>query len=320
MPFEKFDRSRLVLKSLSEREHDLDIGVMQDTSEKPPEFESERLDRVVDAIRKAKKNNATVLMMLGAHVIRAGAAPWLIRLMKEGYITHFAMNGAGGIHDFEFAMIGATTESVAKYISKGQFGLWKESGLINDFVNEGAAKGLGHGESLGMAIEEGNFKYKEHSLLAAGYRMRTPVTVHVGIGLDFIHQHPNCDGGMLGKASYTDFLIYAKSVENLQNGVFMNFGSAVTGPEVYLKALSMARNVAHSEGRKITDFTTAVFDLLPIRGDTGETPEKSDPRYYFRPWKTILSRTVADGGRGYYIQGEHSFTVSNMAYRLLHGR
>ncbi len=319
MPFEKFDKSRLILKDLNEREHDLDISVMQDISVKPEPFNNTDIDILVDRIKEARRKNATVMMMMGAHVIRAGAAPWLIKLMEKGLITHFALNGAGAIHDFEFALIGATTESVAKYISEGQFGLWKQSGLINDFINEGAAKGLGHGESLGMAIEEANFKYKEHSLLAAGYRNQVPVTVHVGIGLDFIHQHPNCDGAMLGAASYTDFLIYAKSIENLENGVFLNFGSAVTGPEVYLKALSMSRNVAHQEGRKIADFTTAVFDILPIKEDTEETPDKSDPRYYFRPWKTILSRTVADGGMGYYIQGEHKNTVSNLAYKLLNG-
>ncbi len=319
MPFEKFDKKRLRLKDLNEREHDLDISVMQDTTVAPKLFNNDKIDELVSRIKAARRMNATVMMMMGAHVIRAGAAPWLIKLMEEGWVTHFAMNGAGAIHDFEFALIGATTESVAKYISEGQFGLWKQSGLINDFINEGAAKGLGHGESLGMAIEETGFKYKEYSLLAAGYRNQIPVTAHVGIGLDFIHQHPNCDGAMLGKASYTDFLIYAKSIENLENGVFLNFGSAVTGPEVYLKALSMARNVAHQEGRKITNFTTAVFDLLSIREDTEETPEKSDPRYYFRPWKTILSRTVADGGRGYYIQGEHKDTVSNLAYKLLSG-
>lgn len=319
MPFEKFDRSKLNLKDLNEREHDLDISVMQNPYVKPEPFESKKLDALVSAIKKARENNATVLMMMGAHVIRAGAAPWLIRLMEEGWVTHFATNGAGAIHDFEFSLIGATTESVAKYISEGQFGLWKQSGLINDFINEGAGQGLGHGESLGMAIEEGNFKYKEKSLLAAGYRNQIPVTIHVGIGLDFIHQHPNCNGEMLGKASYTDFLIYAKSIQNLENGVFMNFGSAVTGPEVYLKALSMARNVAHQNDEKIAHFTTAVFDLLPIEENTVGTPPKSDPRYYFRPWKTILARTVADGGMGYYINGEHKDTVANLAYRLING-
>lgn len=317
MPFELFDKSRIKLKDLNEREHDLDISVMQDISVKPDMLNNEKMDILAERIREARSKKATVMMMMGAHVIRAGAAPWLIKLMEEGWITHFALNGAGAIHDFEFALIGATTESVAKYISEGQFGLWKQSGLINDFINEGAARGIGHGESLGMAIEETGFKYKQYSLLAAGYRNQIPVTVHVGIGLDFIHQHPNCNGDMLGRASYTDFLIYAKSIENLENGVFMNFGSAVTGPEVYLKALSMSRNVAHQEGRKIADFTTAVFDILPIKESTEDTPDKSDPRYYFRPWKTILSRTVADGGRGYYIQGEHKQTVSTLAYKLL---
>lgn len=319
MPFGKFDRSKLILKNLDEREHDLDLSVMQDPYKKPAAYENEKLEALAEAIRKARKNNAMVLMMMGAHVIRAGASPWLIRLMEEGWITHFAMNGAGAIHDFEFSMIGATTESVAKYISEGQFGLWKQSGLINDFINEGALQGLGHGEILGMAIEEGNFQYKKYSLLAAGYRNQIPVTVHVGIGLDFIHQHPNCNGEMLGKASYTDFLIYAKSIQNLENGVFMNFGSAVTGPEVYLKALSMARNVAHQNNEKITHFTTAVFDLLPLEDNTDGAPPKTDPRYYFRPWKTILARTVADGGTGYYINGEHKDTVANLAYKLLSG-
>ncbi|MBN1623942.1 MAG: hypothetical protein JXN10_07845 [Clostridia bacterium] len=319
MPFGKFDRSKLLLKNLEEREHDLDLSVMQDPYKKPAAYGNEKLDALVEAIRKARKNNATVMMMMGAHVIRAGATPWLIRLMEEGWITHFATNGAGAIHDFEFSMIGATTESVAKYISEGQFGLWKQSGLINDFINEGAQRGLGHGEILGMAIEEGKFPHKQYSLLAAGYRNQIPVTVHVGIGLDFIHQHPNCNGEMLGKASYTDFLIYAKSIQNLENGVFMNFGSAVTGPEVYLKALSMARNVAHQNNEKIAHFTTAVFDLLPIEDNTVGAPPKSDPRYYFRPWKTILARTVADGGTGYYINGEHKDTVANLAYKLLSG-
>ncbi|MBN2853705.1 MAG: hypothetical protein JXQ23_13295 [Clostridia bacterium] len=319
MPFEMFDRSKLILKPLEEREHDLDLSVMMDINQKPALLHDEKIDIIVEKIKQAKKKNATVMMMMGAHVIRAGCTPWLIRLMEEGYITHFALNGAGSIHDFEFAMIGATTESVAKYISEGQFGLWKESGFINDYVNEGVSNGLGYGEALGKAIEENNFKYKKYSLLAAGYRMQIPVTVHVGIGLDFIHQHANCDGGAIGLGSYRDFLIYAKSIQNLENGVFLNFGSAVTGPEVYLKALSMARNTAHQKNEKIAHFTTAVFDLLEIEQNTNDTPKKSDPRYYFRPWKTILARTVADGGHGYYIQGTHDLTVSTMAYQLLGG-
>ena len=156
-------------------------------------------------------------------------------------------------------------------------------------------------------------------MLAAGYRCKIPVTVHVGIGCDIIHEHPGCDGAALGASSYTDFLIYAQSVTNLEGGVFLNFGSAVTGPEVYLKCLAMARNVANQEGREIAHFTTAVFDLLPLEDqDLHTTPPKTDARYYYRPWKTILSRTVADGGESYYVQGEHRLTVSAL-YRGLMG-
>jgi hypothetical protein len=136
-----------------------------------------------------------------------------------------------------------------------------------------------------------------------------PVTVHVGIGYDILHEHPNCDGAALGQTSYQDFLILAQSVTRLEHGVMLNFGSAVMGPEVYLKALAMARNVAHQEGRKIQHFTTGVFDLIPIDGDTRKEAPKTDPRYYYRPWKTILVRTVADGGESFYIQGDHRVTV-----------
>jgi hypothetical protein len=222
-------------------------------------------------------------MMYGAHVIRAGNAKLMIEMMKKGLITHFATNGAGSIHDFEFALRGETCESVAKYISEGQFGLWKESGMVNDAIAEGVKLGMGAGEAIGRYIWENNFKYRDSSLLANAYKNHVPATVHIGIGNDIIHEHPNCDGAVLGQASYTDFLIYAKTIENLEGGVFLNFGSAVAGPEVYLKCLAMARNVAHQEGRKITDITTAVFDLLPIEGeDFNSTPPKTDPRYYFR--------------------------------------
>ena len=320
MPFKQFDRSRLRLLPLAQRVHDLDLGVMADP-DAPCGYDHPTIRLLAQRIRAAREKDATVLLMLGGHVIRAGVAPCLIRLMEEGYLTHFAMNGAAAIHDFEFALIGATTESVAKYISEGQFGLWEEDGLYTRAINEGAALGLGAGESLGKFIEEHRFPHREYSLLAACYRRQTPATVHIGIGCDIVHEQPNADGAALGAASYTDFLIYADAVERLENGVFLNFGSAVIGPEVYLKALSMARNVAGQEGRQIQHFTTAVFDLLPLEGkDVSETPPKSDPRYYFRPWKTILSRTVADGGESHYVQGVHRDTVCALTRELLHPR
>ena len=142
------------------------------------------------------------------------------------------------------------------------------------------------------------------------------VTVHAGVGYDIIHQHPNCDGAALGAASYRDFLIFAATVERLEGGVLLNFGSAIMGPEVYLKALAMARNAAGQEGRAIRNFTTAVFDLVPILGDYRKELPKSDPGYYFRPHKTMLVRTVADGGQSFYFHGPHRATLPAL-WRLL---
>ena len=316
MVFEKFDLSKLKLLPLAQRIHD--ITVEEILSQDIPPLDNPDLDAICEAIIKAREKGASVFMMYGAHVIRRGGARLMIELMEKGLITHFATNGAGAIHDFELAMIGASSESVAKYISEGQFGLWQETGQLNDAISQGVKSGLGFGEATGRYIVENNFPHAADSVLAAGYRNRVPVTVHVGIGNDIVHQHPNCDGAAIGQASMTDFLIYAKGIENLENGVFLNFGSAVTGPEVYLKCLAMARNVAKQEERKIADFTTAVFDIQPLAGsDFHQTPPKSDPKYYFRPWKTILARTVADGGRSYFVQGDHLATFGNLALKLL---
>ena len=320
MPFEKFDRSRIRILPLEKRVHDVDLEkVLLYPGKDLPAFDHPALEKLADAIVKARREyNATVLMMYGAHVIRTGNGLYMIELMKRGLVNHFATNGAGSIHDFEFSMIGHTCESVAKYISEGQFGLWKETGMINDIIREGAKDGLGWGETIGRYIWENNFPYREKSVLAMGYHLQVPCTVHIGIGNDIINEHPNADGASMGICSYNDFLIYAKSIENLEHGVFLDFGSAVAGPEVYLKALAMARNVAKQEGRKITDFKTAVFDLQAIddSDDYGAAPPKTDPRYYFRPWKTILARTVADGGESFYVRGEHNKTVPNLANRV----
>jgi hypothetical protein len=232
--------------------------------------------------------------------------------MERGLISHIAMNGAGPIHDWEFALIGATTESVARYIQTGEFGLWQETGRINDAIRAGAQSGLGMGEAVCRAILDGNFPHKDISVLAAAVRLSVPVTVHVGIGYDIIHEHPNCDGAALGQTSYADFLIFTESVTKLEGGVLLSFGSAVMGPEVYLKALSMARNVGRQQGRHIRNFTTGVFDLLELDDDYRKQAPKTDPRYYYRPWKTILVRTVADGGASFYIQGDHRITVPHL--------
>ena len=320
MPFQQFDRSKLCLLPLAERKHDMSMSEIIDPLDKNEiaEFNHPDLDRIADAVITARKREAAVILMYGAHVIKKGLPLFLIRLMEQGLVTHFATNGAGSIHDFELALAGGTTESVAKYISEGQFGLWNETGLLNEAINQGAGLGLGFGESAGKYIHEHHFPYEDKSVLAAGYRLHVPVTVHVGIGNDIVHEHPNCDGASIGKASYVDFLIYAQSVTNLEGGVFLNFGSAVAGPEVYLKALAMARNVAKQEGRTITDFTTAVFDVQPLgSNDISHEPEKNNPHYYFRPWKTILARTVADGGRSFYVEGDHRATLGHLTRKIL---
>ena len=317
MPFELFDRSKLLIKPLCERVSDIDLSVIMDPSDDITMIDDDTYDTLAESIYSAKKKGAAIILMYGAHVIRSGCSKYMIKLMKEKLITHFATNGAGAIHDFELAYHGQTCESVAKYISNGQFGLWKETAYINNALKNGVMQNLGAGEAIGKYIIDNNFKYSDCSVLAAAYKYGIPATVHIGVGNDIIHQHPNADGAIIGQASYTDFLIYTNSISKLENGVFLNFGSAVTGPEVYLKALAMARNVAHQKGIQISNITTAVFDLLPIENeDYSVAPPKTDPRYYFRPWKTILSRTVADGGRSFYLQGTHEETLPNLAKRL----
>lgn len=306
--YEAFDRGRLKIRALAERTHDLEISNWLQLEDPTPEFEHPRLPVVAEKLKAAQKFGAARILMMGAHVLRAGVNRHLIDLIQRGFISHVAMNGAGAIHDYELARIGATTESVARYIKSGEFGLWRETGELNDWISEAGREGLGLGENVGRRIAESDFAYRDLSVLAAAWEARVPVTVHVGIGYDILHEHPNCDGAMLGAASYRDFLIFARAVEKLEGGVMLSFGSAIMAPEVYLKALAMSRNVAHQEGRYIRNFLTAVFDMVPIAGDIHRELPKSDPGYYFRPHKTILVRTVAEGGESEYFCGPHRAT------------
>ena len=279
-------------------------------------FDDPALPQLARRIVQARNAGAPVILMMGAHVIKSGLSRFVIDLMERGIITHVGLNGAGPIHDYELSLIGATTESVARYIMEGQFGLWQETGRINAIVAAGFRDGLGYGEAVGRTIEEEAFPHRDVSILAAGYRLHVPVTVHIGIGYDIIHEHPNCDGAALGGASYRDFLILAQVLTRFQGGVLLNFGTAVMGPEVYLKALSMARNVALQEGRRINRFTTAVFDLFDLGPDWHHEAPKTEARYYYRPFKTILVRTVQDGGESFYVRGLHQGTFPAL-YRLV---
>jgi hypothetical protein len=318
MPFKQFDPRSLKLKPLAERSHDMDRNsfIYPESPRQP--FAHPSLPPLAERIRKAKESGSAIVIACGGHVVKQGLNPLLISLMEKGFISHLAVNGSVAIHDFELALIGASTESVARYVRTGEFGLWRETGRINDAVSRGYKEGLGFGDSVGNMIEREKFPFRQTSLLAAGVRFRIPVTVHIGIGCDIVHEHPNFDGAAAGGASYRDFLILAETLTRLQGGVFLNIGTSVMGPEVYLKALTMARNAAHRSGRKIDQFTTAVFDLIALGEDLHAEAPKTDPRYYFRPYKTILVRTVADGGESFYIQGEHRRTIPAL-YDLLTG-
>ena len=308
--FPEFDTSRLRLKPLAQRRHDLGLEVIRDLV--PVTGYPQELDTIARRLEAAKSAGAATILMMGAHVLRCGVQRYLIDLMERGFISCLAFNGAVTIHDYEFALIGQTTESVAKYIQTGEFGLWTETGAINDIVAAGALEDRGMGEAVGRAIHEGDFPHKDISLLAKAYALGIPATVHVGIGYDIIHEHPNFNGAAFGKTSYTDFLRFAHVLESVEHGVVMNFGSSVMAPEVYLKALAMVRNVAAAEGRSLRNFTTLVCDLKPLPGDYCRVAPKSNPEYYFRPWKTMLVRTVADGGESFYVCGDHGQTVPGL--------
>ena len=310
MPAPLFDRSALQLKPLSQRTHDLNRDAVLNLKT-PSSFDCQgEFQSVAGKIVRAKKDGSCNIMMIGGHVIRSGVQRYIIDLMSRGYIDCLAMNGAGIIHDFEFALIGATTESVARYIQTGEFGLWSETGYLNDVISK-AFRGdpnAGMGEAVGQALLDGDYPHKDISLLAIACKLNVPVTVHVGVGYDIIHEHPNCDGAATGALSFNDFLKFTQVVSNLEGGVIMNFGSAVMAPEVFLKALSMARNVAHQDDREIKHFTTMVCDLYDLPKNYKLEAPKDRPGYYFRPWKTMLVRTVADGGQSFYVSGKHEKT------------
>jgi len=327
---------------LAERAHDMTVSDVLPLDAERPRFDHPDLPKLAERVVEARRGGREVIVMMGAHVIKQGLSRFVIDLMERGVITCLGMNGACVIHDYELARIGATTESVARYIRTGEFGMWRETGEINDIINAagpeqglGAAVGeaiAGGGQSAGLSAcchpersegsrlsAEARFPHAEVSILAAAHRLGIPATVHIGIGYDIIHEHPNFDGARAGAASYYDFLLLAEHVRHLEGGVFLCLGSAVMGPEVYLKALSMARNVERQEGREIRHITTAVFDLADLGDDIHREPPKSEPRYYFRPLKTVLIRTVADGGESFYIRGDMQATVPAL-HRALVGR
>jgi hypothetical protein len=237
---------------------------------------------------------------MGAHVLKVGLAPVIIDLMERGFITAIALNGAGIVHDFETAVAGQTSEEVDAVLGAGQFGMARETGEeLNRAIIAGDRDGLGLGAAVGRAVStRPKTKHRRLSILAAAWRLGIPATVHVAIGTDIVHMHPSCDPAAIGRASHLDFRAFAAEVARLgRGGVYLNVGSAVLLPEVFLKAVTLARNLGH----KIEDFTTANFDF--IQG--------------YRPNTNVVSRPTRGVGRGYSLTGHHEIMIPLLAAMLV---
>lgn len=302
--YKLFDPSRLKLKSLEERVSDVtpeDFILPNSTSS----WWQPELKPLVKIICEARENNKPIIFFIGGHVIKSGLSLILIELMRQGWITHIAGNGAVAIHDFELATAYQTGENVQRYISEGQFGLWKETSLLNQVISANGHQ-VGLGEGIGHAIKE-CASGADLSVLAHAFDIGVPFTIHPLIGGDIIHTHSSFDGATWGAQARNDLLIFTETITVLEGGVFLSFGSAVHAPEVFLKALSAARNVSETP---ITNFTTAVFDIVDLPPDWWRCePDKTSPAYYFRPLKTILQRTIQDGGKSFYFKGLHQQTL-----------
>ena len=280
-------------------------------------YDADGFDELVSRIRAAREGGHEVILSMGAHVIKCGLSPYLIALMQKGLVTHIAGNGACSIHDFELAYLGGTSEDVPTALEDGSFGMWEQTGgWMNQAIRAGAAEGRGYGESLALYVDahRDRFPYRDDCVFYQAWKMDIPITYHITMGTDIIHQHPAVDFGALGAASGVDFHRFCYTVAHLDKGVYMNFGSAVTGPEVFLKALSISRNL----GYPTYDITTANFDLIDL-GDYRVKIGYDDPHYYYRPRKNIVNRPVSRGGRGWHFVGDHQVTIPALYDRLTRG-
>jgi len=307
--YEPADLSKVRTYPLSERDNKVTVdqcgapyesgaSVRDLLSRLPRVLGADALLKVTDHVVASRRDGRPVLLMMGGHVVKCGLGPVVADLIERGVVTAVATNGAGSIHDFEMALIGGTSEDVAGTIDDGKFGMAEETGtLMNEAIKKGAAEGVGMGEALGQAIADGEFPHGNTSILAQAYRSGIPATVHVGIGTDIIHQHPAADGAAIGATSQTDFRLLASVVADLEGGVVMNVGSAVVLPEVFLKALSVARNL----GNKVNKFVAVDMDMIA----------------HYRPRVNVLERPTQGGGEAYRLTGHHEIMLPLLAAAVI---
>ncbi|MBN2244165.1 MAG: hypothetical protein JW793_15875 [Acidobacteria bacterium] len=281
------------------RPHKKGSGVSEFLGNLPDILGARSLRRLAHAIVNARSNGRAILWGIGGHVVKTGLSPVLIDLMDRGLVSSLAMNGAGLIHDFEIAYAGSTSEDVEAQLESGAFGMAEETGReINLAIREGVADGLGIGESMGRHLENLKPAFSRHSLLLQAYLRNIPVTVHVTIGADIVHNHPGVSPAALGEGSHRDFRLLAGLMADLnEGGVYLNCGSAVTLPEVFLKCVTLLRN----SGRQLGNFTTANLDFIQ----------------HYRPTENVVKRPVRSGGRGIAITGQHEILIPLLAAWLV---
>jgi hypothetical protein len=258
------------------------------------------LKAVAGAIVAARENDRPVILGMGAHPIKVGLSSIIIDLIQKGVITALASNGASIIHDFEMSFMGQTSEDVARELCTGTFGMGRETGqMVNRAIKEGAAKGIGIGRSMGQFIDVSDFPNKDRSIFREAFSIDIPATVHVAVGSDIIHMHPEADGAAIGEGSLRDFRLLSSVVADLEGGVFINLGSAVVLPEVFLKALTVARNL----GSKVEEFTTVNMDFIQ----------------HYRPRENVLKRPTMTKGRCYALTGHHEIMFPLLAAMIIEG-
>ena len=307
--FDQIDPEKVRTVSLKERKSTVEIGDFSRTHVRGNSFRDfydalpnilagRDFRHVVQSIVESLQEKKMIILAMGAHPIKLGLSPIIISLIERGVFKAVAMNGACIIHDMEVAMVGQTSEDVAEELNRGTFGMTRETAeFINGAISEGVARGWGLGESLGREILDADLPHSALSILAAGSRVGIPITVHVAIGTDVIHMHPSTDGAAIGEASYRDFKIFASIISKLEGGVYLNLGSAVILPEVFIKALSLARNL----GYRVDRFTTVNMDFLQ----------------HYRPTVNVVNRPTRKGGKGYSLIGHHEIMFPLLAAAVM---